>query len=94
MAEQADKTQTSPSIPEGFVVIITPDGNKCLVPEFLIPATNEAYDGYLKKVELDINNESGEASTNHVVSLNIWICNDADADIIHFIPTPVNIRTD
>jgi hypothetical protein len=48
--------------PEGFVRVVAPDGTPCLVPEFLIPATNQAFEGHRKRVDLGINKKKGGVS--------------------------------
>jgi hypothetical protein len=48
--------------PEGFVRVTGPDGTPCLVPEFLIPATNQAFEGYRKRLELGVNKKDGGVS--------------------------------
>ena len=52
----------STSIPDGFVQTVGPDGEEQIVLEYLIPATNQAFDRYCKHSELDVRNESGGVS--------------------------------
>ena len=56
-------TPTTPSaaagIPNGFAMVTGNQGEPHLVPEFLVPATHQAFEGYCKRMELDISKESG-----------------------------------
>ncbi|KAF8802329.1 hypothetical protein BYT27DRAFT_7215423 [Phlegmacium glaucopus] len=45
---------TSNWIPEGYVLIIGPDDKEYVVPEFMVPALHQMFDGYRKKVDLDV----------------------------------------
>jgi hypothetical protein len=73
MDKQANSTSSAPTtstrIPDGFTLIVKPDGEKYIVPEFLIPATNEAYDCYQKRMEMDLDHELSGVSTKFLVWL-------------------------
>lgn len=56
------QAKTTSGVPEGFVLIVRPNGERCVIPEFLIPATNEAYDGYQKRMDMNTENEEGGVS--------------------------------
>ncbi|KAF8811076.1 hypothetical protein BYT27DRAFT_7018481, partial [Phlegmacium glaucopus] len=40
-------------IPEGYVVIIGPDEERYVVPQFMVPALHQMFDGYRKKADLE-----------------------------------------
>ncbi|KAF8955607.1 hypothetical protein BDZ97DRAFT_1764653 [Flammula alnicola] len=46
-------------IPEGFTALVSPDGDRYIVPKFMIPATHQAFEAYRKQVELDVTNTNG-----------------------------------
>jgi hypothetical protein len=50
------------AVPDGFVVVISENGLKCIVPEFLVPATNDAFDGYRTRLAMDIRKNLGGVS--------------------------------
>ena len=56
MSIQQRPTQT----PDGYVPIQMEDGERYLVPRFVVPATHQAFDAY--RVKADINNTKGEVS--------------------------------
>lgn len=62
----ADSISTSSqevtAVPDGFVLITFEDGSHCIVPEFLVPATNDAFNGYRKRLAMDITWKSGGVS--------------------------------
>ena len=47
------------AIPDGFVRWTGPDGEHYIIPEFLIPARDQAFAGYHKHIEMDICNQQG-----------------------------------
>ncbi|KAF8950431.1 hypothetical protein BDZ97DRAFT_1771257 [Flammula alnicola] len=49
-------------IPDGFAALLGPDGDRYIVPEFMIPATHQAFEAYRKQVKLDVANANGGAS--------------------------------
>jgi hypothetical protein len=76
------------SIPDGFVEMVGPNGDHDLVPEYLIPATHQAFDAYRKQVALNVQNEQGGVSLStrslpihHASFVRRTHLADADADI-------------
>ena len=51
-----------PSIPDGLVLAIGPNGERCLVAEYLVPATEQALAMRHKRTELGIRDEAGGVS--------------------------------
>ena len=51
-----------PSIPDGLVLAIGPDGERCLVAEYLVPATEQALAIQSKRTELGTRDEAGGVS--------------------------------
>jgi len=62
----------SVAIPDGFVETMGPHGEQCVVLEYLIPATHQVFEGYLKCIRLDIWNEQGGVSLAVHFSGPIW----------------------
>ena len=64
--------QSSPSeidntwVPQGYVVVIGPDGQRYLVPEFMVPTLHQTFEGYCKKRDLGIFKAAGSVSVLHV----------------------------
>ena len=56
--------EAPPHVPEGFVSVMTSNKKICIVPQFLIPATNQAFDAYHKKIDNDIENAIGGVSVS------------------------------
>jgi len=57
MSNQEEKpTQT----PDGYVRIQMEDGERFVVPRFVVPATHQAFDAY--RVKADMNNAKGRVS--------------------------------
>lgn len=52
-----------PHIPDGFAALIGPNGDQYIVPEFMIPATHQAFEAYHKQIELDVANAEGCVSS-------------------------------
>lgn len=50
---------TDIGVPDGFVLVRLQEGTPCIVPEYLVPATHQAFDRYRKCLELDVRNELG-----------------------------------
>jgi hypothetical protein len=50
------------AVPDGFVLVKFEDGLQCIVPEFLVPATNEAFDGYRSRLAMDVGTTLGGVS--------------------------------
>jgi hypothetical protein len=62
-----DITQGGPlptpiSVPDGFVLAADIAGTPCIVPAFMLPATNQAFDCYQKKIDSDALKQSGGVS--------------------------------
>ncbi len=55
------ETQQTVDIPEGYTVIKWGD-QLCIVPEYLVPATHQAFDRFRKRQELNVSNEEGGVS--------------------------------
>jgi hypothetical protein len=53
---------TSNIIPEGYIIIDGPDDQKYVVPEFMVPALHQVFDGYRKKLDLDAFRRAGAVS--------------------------------
>jgi hypothetical protein len=56
--------QPALSIPDGYIVIQLVDGQRCIVPEYMVPAAHKAFEGYWKRSEMDVRNESGGVSAS------------------------------
>jgi hypothetical protein len=61
----------SASIPDGCILTVGPGGEHHIVPEYLIPATRQAFALHSKRNELDVRNEEGGVSPDfHLISMN------------------------
>ena len=60
-------TDTSSWIPEGYVVIMAPDNQHYVVPEFFVLALHQKFDGYWKKEKLEV--FSAARSVSRIFSL-------------------------
>jgi hypothetical protein len=49
------------AVPDGFVRVTLEEG-ECIVPEYLVPATNDAFDQYRKRLAMDVNKKPGGVS--------------------------------
>lgn len=49
-------------IPDGFVLALTPEGQHCIVPEYLVPATHLAFEGYRNRRDLNVGDQQGGVS--------------------------------
>lgn len=49
-------------VPDGYVLSMGQNGEPLVVPEFLIPATHQAFAAYHKRGELNVNDEAGGVS--------------------------------
>ena len=49
-------------IPDGYAAVIGPNQKCYVVPEFFIPAPHQIFDGYHKKVELEVFKAEGNVS--------------------------------
>ncbi|KAM6490266.1 hypothetical protein JOM56_014243 [Amanita muscaria] len=57
--EQPSQDQSSTSLPEGYVCVTSNDGQQYIVPNYLVPATHQAFEAYRKKVEMEVQNAPG-----------------------------------
>ena len=55
-------------IPDGYATVISPDQKRYVVPEFFIPALHQIFDGYHKKVELEVFKAEGNVSETFLLS--------------------------
>ena len=67
MNKQIQKTWLEPTtniqnIPDGFTVSISPDGQQYLVPQYLVPALDQAFASYRSKEVFGVVNEPGGVS--------------------------------
>ena len=47
---------------DGYVCITSDDGQQYLVPQFMIPATHQAFEAYQKKLQFNVLNVDGGVS--------------------------------
>jgi len=59
-------------VPEGYVVVMSPDDQPCMVPEFIVPALQQMFDGYRKKDELEIEKAAGTVCGFYLSDF-IWV---------------------
>ena len=58
-----NKSSTTISdIPDGFTTGIGPDGQHYLVPQYMVPAMDQAFESYRKKAELHVDNQPAGVS--------------------------------
>ncbi len=50
------------NIPDGYTVGTRPDGQKYLVPQYMVPALDHAFASYRNKAELKVSDASGGVS--------------------------------
>ena len=67
MKKQIQQTQLKPTtkiqnIPDGFTVGISPDGKQYLVPQYMVPALDQAFASYRSKEDLGVVNAPGGVS--------------------------------
>lgn len=60
--QQSRPSTTITTIPDGFVIGTAPNGQQYLVPQFMVPALDQAFAAYHKKLELGVPNEQGGVS--------------------------------
>ena len=53
---------TISDIPDGFTTRIGPDGQHYLVPQYMVPALDQAFESYRKKAELRVDNQPAGVS--------------------------------
>jgi hypothetical protein len=49
-------------IPDGYVIVAGPDNLEYVLPDFLVPALHQMFDGYRKKLDLDAFRQAGSVS--------------------------------
>jgi len=59
---QPNSSTTITEIPDGYTIATGPDGQRYLVPQFMVPALGQAFASYRTKIELDVPNECGGVS--------------------------------
>ena len=59
---QPSTSTTITPIPDGFTIGTGPDGKKYLVPQFMVPALDQAFAAYQTKLELGVSKEQGGVS--------------------------------
>lgn len=57
--KQNQPSTTIAEIPDGFTIGTGPDGRRYLVPQFMVPALDQAFAAYQKKLELGVLKEQG-----------------------------------
>jgi hypothetical protein len=60
--QTSKSSQASDGYPDGYIVTIDEKGRCNIVPEFLMPATHQAWDVYQKRAELNVRNQEGGVS--------------------------------
>jgi hypothetical protein len=56
-----------PWIPEGYILVMGPDQQPYVVPEFFVSALHQNFDGYKKKESMEVSKAAGTVSCNVVV---------------------------
>jgi len=61
---QATSTSSKSAIavPDGYTLMSMDNGTDCIVPEYLVPATNDAFNGYRRRLAMEVNGKSGGVS--------------------------------
>ena len=54
---------TQPQVPSGYTVLQAPDGHKYLVPDFMVPVTQQAIDGHKNRKEMEVDQAAGGVRT-------------------------------
>jgi hypothetical protein len=69
-----DANAQSLSIPDGLVLTIGPNGEHRIVPEFLIPTTDQAFAVCRERTALRVRDEQGGVSVNpDPMDLSLWM---------------------
>lgn len=50
------------AVPDGFTSLSLESGGVCIVPEFLVPATNDAFSGYGTRLAMHVRDRFGGVS--------------------------------
>ena len=81
---------TNPHAPrrvaDGFVIFTSPSGDHILVPNYLVPATHQAFQGYHRRADLNVRKERGGVCVVFSIFSNNPIGKEtptlADADVL------------
>ena len=60
--QQSKPSTTITTIPDGFMISTVPNGQQYLVPQFMVPALDQAFVAYQHKWDLDVSNVQGGVS--------------------------------
>lgn len=52
-------SKPAPTVPDGFAVVTREDGCQIIVPEYLVPASNQAFDRFRKRLTEKVNEKHG-----------------------------------
>lgn len=67
----SEQQQRQDNVLDGYVAIRAEDGQRYLVPHFMIPATHQALNAYHQKLELDVCNADGGVSFVYFTSVEV-----------------------
>jgi hypothetical protein len=67
----SEQQQRQDNVLDGYVAIRAEDGQRYLVPHFMIPATHQALNAYHQKLELDVCNADGGVSFVYLTSVEV-----------------------
>ena len=59
----SNQQQSQTDFPDGYVTIESDNGQRYLVPHFMIPATHQAMEAYRKKLEFNVHKTDGGVSS-------------------------------
>ena len=59
----SNQQQSQTDFPDGYVTIESDNGQRYLVPHFMIPATHQAMEAYRKKLEFNVHKADGGVSS-------------------------------
>ena len=73
MDSQPSKS-SQPGFPEGYIAIIDKNGDRHVVPDFLVLATHQVWDAYRKQAEMNVKKaEGGVCPLYFLPTSAIWI---------------------
>lgn len=55
------------NIPDGYILVIGPNGQRYIVPQFMVPALHQCFDGYRIKNNLEVAGHSGGVSKDLII---------------------------
>ncbi|KAF8805952.1 hypothetical protein BYT27DRAFT_7103388 [Phlegmacium glaucopus] len=61
----APYTSESLVVPEGYMLVIGNSNQRYIVPDFMIPATHQAFEGYQRKLDLHVSTATGGSGNTH-----------------------------